>query len=458
MESKKFAPGIVLSFTQEPYITRNYGPLAAEVGLLESIITLQFDFWMMTLPGKVVDGRKWIFKSAADMKKEFLQGESISTINRAINNLIRRGILLARSDLNKLPGDRTRHFSFDFDAVRNLKSVQPGPGAELLTNSPELTLLMSQLEQIEQPQEKPTPRLVHSSKSAKLHTNSPRRARRSHLHTVPRVSAKCPKSLQTHFEQPICQNDRPIVQNDKPLPETSPETSGREIKSPLPPQVGASDDDFSSAQKKKKATNLARASGSEKGNMKSDKKEYSKDVGEVKSLSPSFLTKKDRREHSRASGNNPRRQGTNRRSKNSSAPTAEFANNPKLQPFLAILTALAAANPRGISQLCYAILGRLEQGVPSSLIQQTLEAMSRHGGIKVYASYFEAVIEKAMAEEEQERRRKEKAQEPLRKAIRMEQEAREQREQEKFQTKPKMSLTQMLENEIAKSRNQRLAA
>lgn len=105
----------------EPNAPRLNPALAVEIGLNESIIFLQLEFWI-AISDNVRDGRKWTYQSAADIKEKMFPFWSASTINRALNNLLARNLIID-GNYNQKKYDRTRWFAIDFDEARKLKSI-----------------------------------------------------------------------------------------------------------------------------------------------------------------------------------------------------------------------------------------------------------------------------------------------------------------------------------------------
>ena len=95
--------------------------LAVEIGLNESIILLQIEFWIRTSTSEEHDGRQWTYQSVRDIEA-FFAFWSIDTINRAIRNLIDMK-LVDVGNYNKCSYDRTRWFAINRDGCKKLKSI-----------------------------------------------------------------------------------------------------------------------------------------------------------------------------------------------------------------------------------------------------------------------------------------------------------------------------------------------
>lgn len=95
--------------------------LAQEIGLPESIILLQLEFWI-SISDHCIDGRWWTYQSIRNIQRTFVFW-SIETINRTIKSLINKG-LIETGNFNKKAYDKTRWFALDQEAINKLESVQ----------------------------------------------------------------------------------------------------------------------------------------------------------------------------------------------------------------------------------------------------------------------------------------------------------------------------------------------
>jgi DnaD/phage-associated family protein len=94
--------------------------LATEIGLNESIILLQIEFWI-SISDHFIDGKYWTYQSIRDIQKTF-SFWSHETINRAINSLIKLE-LLDSGNYNQNRYDKTRWFSLNEEGISKLKSI-----------------------------------------------------------------------------------------------------------------------------------------------------------------------------------------------------------------------------------------------------------------------------------------------------------------------------------------------
>ncbi len=127
-EQKKKPPKITIMTAATPTVMRIVPELAAEIGLNESIVLLQISYWI-GVSDNLRDGSWWTFQSVSKMRKDAFPFWSRDTINRAINNLEKKGFLRTTSDYNTRKGDKTRWFSLVADALEKLTSITIKPSA-----------------------------------------------------------------------------------------------------------------------------------------------------------------------------------------------------------------------------------------------------------------------------------------------------------------------------------------
>ena len=105
----------------EPNAPRINPALAKEIGLNESLILLQIEFWI-SISNNERDGKRWTYQSVRDMQEKSFSFWSISTINRAVNKLIDEGYII-EGNFNKKKYDKTRWFSLNFETLNELESI-----------------------------------------------------------------------------------------------------------------------------------------------------------------------------------------------------------------------------------------------------------------------------------------------------------------------------------------------
>ena len=105
----------------EPNAPRINPALAKEIGLNESLILLQIEFWI-SISNNERDGKRWTYQSVRDMQEKSFSFWSISTINRAVNKLIDEGYII-EGNFNKIKYDKTRWFALNFETLNELESI-----------------------------------------------------------------------------------------------------------------------------------------------------------------------------------------------------------------------------------------------------------------------------------------------------------------------------------------------
>jgi hypothetical protein len=113
----------------DPTVLRILPDLAEEIGLNESIVLLQLDYWIRH-SHHVRDGRRWTYQSVRDMQRKAFKWWSLDTINRAIASLVRQQLILVTDKYNQHKHDRTRWFALNPEGFRRLKSVELKPAAD----------------------------------------------------------------------------------------------------------------------------------------------------------------------------------------------------------------------------------------------------------------------------------------------------------------------------------------
>ena len=96
--------------------------LAKEIGLNESLLFLQLEFWLRQSGTLQEDGQYWIYESVTDIQQVF-SFWSRATINRIIHSLVEQELLQV-GNFNKHRYDRTRWFTLNRTGIDKLKSVK----------------------------------------------------------------------------------------------------------------------------------------------------------------------------------------------------------------------------------------------------------------------------------------------------------------------------------------------
>jgi len=105
----------------EPVSPRINPALAVEIGLNESIVLLQIEYWI-SVSQHFIDGQRWTYQSVREMQKKVFPFWSIATINRTVQSLLQKGYLI-EGNFNKAKYDKTRWFALNFEKLSELKSI-----------------------------------------------------------------------------------------------------------------------------------------------------------------------------------------------------------------------------------------------------------------------------------------------------------------------------------------------
>lgn len=92
--------------------------LAVLIGLNEAIVLQQIHYWISNVLNKnVIDGRKWVYNTYEDWKKQF-PFWSKSTIVRTIDSLENKKLIISGS-FNKMSIDRTKWYTIDYEKLES---------------------------------------------------------------------------------------------------------------------------------------------------------------------------------------------------------------------------------------------------------------------------------------------------------------------------------------------------
>lgn len=116
-----------LSIVNFPKCPRIHPGLAQEIGLNESLILLQVEYYIAA-SGREINGERWVHESVSDLRKDFpFMGRA--TVQRAIQRLITEpngagtgGLgLLRAGTFNARPNDKTRWFAIHWERCSKLR-------------------------------------------------------------------------------------------------------------------------------------------------------------------------------------------------------------------------------------------------------------------------------------------------------------------------------------------------
>jgi hypothetical protein len=90
--------------------------LATKIGLNEAIV-LATIYHQLKKSTKEQAGHYWVFYTLPDWHEYFFPFWSLTTVDRAFKSLRESGLLIATSEYNKRPGDRTLWYRLDYDKL-----------------------------------------------------------------------------------------------------------------------------------------------------------------------------------------------------------------------------------------------------------------------------------------------------------------------------------------------------
>ncbi len=95
--------------------------LACEIGLNESIILLQFEFWQ-SISEHFYEDKYWFYNSIPEIRDTF-RFWSVETVKRSVAELIRRNYVYT-GNFNKSKFDKRRWYSLNFNELSKLNSIR----------------------------------------------------------------------------------------------------------------------------------------------------------------------------------------------------------------------------------------------------------------------------------------------------------------------------------------------
>lgn len=107
----------------DPTVLRILPGLAEEIGLNQSIVLLQLDYWIRH-SDNVRDGRRWTYQSLRGMRKKAFKWWSKDTIGRAITSLQAQQLIFVTDEYNQNRLNHTRWFAIDPVGFRQLQSIE----------------------------------------------------------------------------------------------------------------------------------------------------------------------------------------------------------------------------------------------------------------------------------------------------------------------------------------------
>ena len=107
--------------------------LAMEIGLIESIVLLQFEF-LISISDHVHEGRTWTYESLQVLHENYFPFWGTSTLGRAIKSLVAQELLLV-GNFNRAGFDRTQWYAINPVGVSRLQSLRLAQSGLSVTQS-----------------------------------------------------------------------------------------------------------------------------------------------------------------------------------------------------------------------------------------------------------------------------------------------------------------------------------
>jgi len=108
-------------FTLNELSLRLSPALADEVGLNESIMLLQIEYWI-SISDHLIDDHRWTYQSVRQMKEKAFAFWSVATVSRTAKSLLDKGLII-EGNYNKKSYDNTRWFALNYEVLSKLKSI-----------------------------------------------------------------------------------------------------------------------------------------------------------------------------------------------------------------------------------------------------------------------------------------------------------------------------------------------
>ncbi|MCB8818681.1 DnaD domain-containing protein [Desulfosporosinus shakirovi] len=119
-------------FTLNELSLRLSPALADEIGLNESIMLLQIEYWI-SISDHFLNDHRWTYQSVRQMQEKAFAFWSIATVSRTAKSLLDKGLII-EGNYNKKTYDNTRWFALNYRELSKLKSIMirgyEGEGSE----------------------------------------------------------------------------------------------------------------------------------------------------------------------------------------------------------------------------------------------------------------------------------------------------------------------------------------
>lgn len=95
--------------------------LASEIGLNESIVAQQLNYWINTKSAKLINGKKWVYNTYQNWQRDSFPFWSEATIRRSFTKLEEMGIV-ETGNFNKAGFDKTKWYTINTEKLDKLMS------------------------------------------------------------------------------------------------------------------------------------------------------------------------------------------------------------------------------------------------------------------------------------------------------------------------------------------------
>lgn len=99
--------------------------MAVLLGVNETIVLKQLNYWLQGSASKVRNGRHWVYNSYTNWQKDNFPFWAVSTIKRTISKLEKQGLVIS-ANYNKAGFDKTKWYSIDYDKLDELMNQRLG--------------------------------------------------------------------------------------------------------------------------------------------------------------------------------------------------------------------------------------------------------------------------------------------------------------------------------------------
>lgn len=104
--------------------------VAVKLGLNEAVFLQQLHFWLQG-SGHKHDGRAWVYNTFEEWQKQ-MPFWSVRTIQRIVESLRKRGVVITTTEYNRLPMDKTLWYTIDYDRLDSVCDMLSLPSRQVV--------------------------------------------------------------------------------------------------------------------------------------------------------------------------------------------------------------------------------------------------------------------------------------------------------------------------------------